>query len=126
MTAVDRLQQILSQIRSTLAAKSGQAQRSQGAGTSGRASATRAVRPTVEELKTQISSGLAAADLQYTQGRRQARRMFLASVLLAEFGVGMANDRRFAEIVDGVLESFEQEPTLLTGIDSVLEELRGR
>lgn len=125
MTTVGRLQQILAQIRSSLASKADAQRTSRSAG---RGAPTRSAltdsRPTVEELKAQISGGLTAADLASPQGRQQARRVFLESVLLAEFGAALANDARFAEIVSGVQESFEHEPSLLAELDSVLEELR--
>ena len=127
MTTVGRLQQILAQIRSTLASKADSQKTSR---TAGRAAAVRGApvgaRPTVEELKAQISGGLAATDPASPEGRQQARRVFLESVLLAEFGVDLANDPRFAEIVSGVQETFEHDPELLEGLDAVLNELRAR
>lgn len=127
MTTVGRLQQILAQIRSTLASKADSQKASR---TAGHAAVIRGspggARPTVDELKAQISGGLAATDPTSPQGRQEARRVFLESVLLAEFGVGLANDPRFAEVVSGVQETFEHDPELLEGLDSVLDELRAR
>jgi len=122
MTTTTRLQQILAQIRTNLAARSGTARKA--AGGARETAAPAPARASVEELQAQIGAGLAAIDLGSQQGKRQARRIFVESVLLGEFGVSLANDPRFAEIVAGVQESFEQEQGLLAQLDTVLEDLR--
>lgn len=120
MTTTGRIQDILAQIRSTLSSKTARAPNQPGAA----AARAPAARPSIEQLQAQISAGLVPLDLASAQGKRQARHVFLESVLLGEFGVNLADDPRFAEIVAGVQDSFEQHPELLADLDSLLEELR--
>lgn len=119
MTSTDRLQGIVTQIRSTLARRTdrgGTAGRSQAAnfslGTQGRL--------TLEELRAGLRSGLAGLDLEQSGDRKRARRLFIESVLLSEFGINLANDARFIEVVSGVESVFSEEPAFLEELDSVL------
>lgn len=122
MTTTGRLQQILAQVRASLAAK---AERPR-AGATGRAASrpqSKQASATIDELQAHLASGLRHIDTGTTEGRRQARRVFLESVLLSEFGVLLANDPRFSDIVTGVQDSFESESELLSDLDSVLRDL---
>ena len=122
MTTTTRLQQILAQIRTNLSGRSSAGGKA-AAPARGQHPETQS-RASIEELQAQIGAGLAALDIASPQGKRQARRVFLESVLLNEFGVTLANDPRFTEIVRGVQDSFEQEQALLAQLDAVLEDLR--
>lgn len=125
MTTTDRLQHILAQIRSGLTART----RDSGKVGGITAKASHGARPvaeqrlTIEMLQSQISAGLAVVNLGTAQGKKDARRVFLESVLLGEFGIGLAGDPRFAELVTSVQDSFEEEESLLSDLDHVLEDL---
>lgn len=125
MTTTSRLQQILAQVRSSLAARTRDASKAGGTKSPSPAGSRSAVqqRPTIEMLQSQISAGLVALNLATAEGKKDARRVFLESVLLSEFGIGLAGDPRFAELVTSVQDSFEQEEALLSDLDTILEEL---
>lgn len=116
---VDPLQQILSQIRTALAART---QRGAGAGRLSDAAPRQSAEPT-QELRAQLRAGISGLNLCSADGRTAARRLFLESVLLSEFGARLANDPRFTQIVGQIQNTFEEQERLRQDLDRVLDEL---
>lgn len=72
-----------------------------------------AIPPGLEQI---IASRIAAIDRDSPQRERHAFRVFLESVLLSEFGVGLASEARFAPWVEQVLQQMETDPELSVAI----------
>jgi len=117
MTTISPLQQILAQIRTALAERTRTAPQ--------RGSEARAPTPAdrLKELQGNIRSGLAALDLRSVEGRSSARRVFLESVLLSEFGARLANDPKFPELVAQVQAAIDDQESLRKQLDHLVTQL---
>jgi hypothetical protein len=118
--AVDRLRSLVGEIRSEIARKT---ERSRRDGVTRGQSRGGGERLSLEELRSGLRSGFLGLDLHDASHKRQARHAFLELVLLAEFGVSLANDPRFLELVSGVESAFCDSPDLCAELDQVVSEL---
>lgn len=123
MTSVDRLQGMVSQIRTTLARRSDKTTSGAGTRSTGRGAQAQA-QLTLDELRAGLRSGLVGLALDQSDDRKRARRLFIESVLLSEFGIQLANDARFATVVNRVESVFSDDELVLGELDAVLAEVQ--
>ncbi|MWL90512.1 class I SAM-dependent methyltransferase [Cupriavidus sp. SW-Y-13] len=72
---------------------------------------------TEPDLASVIARRVAAIDPDDPERRRKAFRVFLESVLLAEFGESLMNDARFYQLVEDVHLQMESEPEVAAAIE---------
>lgn len=72
---------------------------------------------TEQDLASVIARRVAAIEPGDPERRRKAFRVFLESVLLAEFGESLMNDARFYQLVEDVHRQMEAEPEVAATID---------
>jgi hypothetical protein len=68
------------------------------------------------DLASVIARRVAAIDPDDPERPRKAFRVFLESVLLAEFGEALMNDACFFQLVDDVQQQMESEPEIAAAI----------
>lgn len=57
-------------------------------------------------------------------GAAAAARVFIETVLLAEFGAGLASDPGFGPLVEEISSAFGEDPAVKAGFERMLGELR--
>lgn len=72
---------------------------------------------TEPDLASVIARRVAAIDPDDPERRRKAFRVFLETVLLAEFGESLMNDARFYQLVEDVHRQMESEPEVAAAIE---------
>lgn len=72
---------------------------------------------TEPDLAGVIARRVAAIDPNDPDRRRKAFRVFLETVLLAEFGESLMNDARFYQLVEDVHRHMESEPEVAAAIE---------
>lgn len=122
MTRIDRLSSILEVIRRrTERADTG---RTEGRRTRGANSGqSRVPLPALEDA---IHGRLIKLDLSLPEDAKQARRVFLESVLTWEFGATVPTDPRFHSIVSRVQDAFEADAELSDQLDRLVADLQHR
>jgi hypothetical protein len=121
LSGVDRLQSIIAQLRSGLSTRADRSGSKVRTSASSKSIASNKL--SEHELRAELKNGIAGLNLSMPADRRQARRVFVVSVLLSEFGVTMSNDPRFLEIVNGVETAISEDEQLTAELDIVLSEL---
>lgn len=118
MSGIDPTQRLLAQIRSTLSSRIERGRDSK------RSSNTRqAGGPKLADDLRVLVKGL---DFASEEGRKRGRRSFVELVLLDEFGFALADDPKFAAIVEKVDEAISLELALCNELDFALERIQAQ
>lgn len=122
MDSVNRLDQILQVIGRQMSERVSRLDT--GAKTSTSAPTARAARrPSLAALKSKVQERLRALDPKDARRSDKARRIFLESVLVWQFGDDLLLDRGFAEIVSGVQEALQAHPEMDARFVQLLQDL---
>lgn len=117
MTSIDRLQQMLTELRTGAARLAANKSGTSGAQGAGPAQQTGA--PDIS-LQEQVSHRLRAIDPVAPEFSRQSRLAFFETVLAREFGVEVTLDPRFAVLVEGVAELIGADTEVCRHLDELL------
>ena len=87
--------------------------------------ASRAEQPAAraEGLEAVLRRKIAALDRRSPEGRSQATRAFVESVLVAEFGEALLADPALGALLGEIAASLREDPELREQLDSLLAEL---
>lgn len=114
MTSIDPTGKLLAYLRQ----QTQEWRRQQPAGAGKPDSAQRGSRKSDKQDALSIASRqVAAIDKDDPQSRRKAFRIYLASLLMQEFGAGVANDPGFSSLVDRVQDTMEGDLQLKQSMD---------
>ncbi len=83
----------------------------------------RTVEPNLRQTLGRRVGALERADPQFQQ---RATRLFVESILLAEFGADRANDAGFQMLIREVATMMAEEPTVAAELAQLFDELAGR
>ena len=122
MDSVNRLDQILQVIGRQMSERVSRLETGAKAATSA-PTARAARRPSLAALKSKVQERLRALDPDDGRRSGQARRIFLESVLVWQFGDDLLLDRGFAEIVSGVQEALQAHPEIDARFMQLLRDL---
>ncbi|AXQ28071.1 hypothetical protein D0B54_05000 [Solimonas sp. K1W22B-7] len=120
MSGIDPTQRLIAQIRAALSTRP-ERPRGTAAGPSGSAAARN--KDAIQRISQDLRGAIRAVDLENEDGPRRGRRAFIEVVLLDEFGVSLANDPRFPQIVDKVEAVIVGEEELRLELDSLLQQI---
>ncbi|XQM37285.1 hypothetical protein DFLDMN_004169 [Cupriavidus sp. H19C3] len=117
MTQIDQASRLAAMIRAQVASLGG---RRAGGLTSRKESTKKEGTPhaaTEQDLASVVARRVAAIDPNAPDRRRRAFRVFLETVLLAEFGEPLMNDARFQQLVEDVHRQMEAEPEVAAAME---------
>lgn len=117
MSGIDPTQRLIAQIRAALTARP---DRQRG---SANPAAPPRSKDALQQLSQDLRSAVRAVDLASADGPRRGRRAFVEAVLLDEFGMSLANDPRFPQIVDKVEAAIVDEDELRRELDGLLTQM---
>lgn len=123
MSGVDQTQRLLAQIRAAIARTDPTRRKARAPAPERAESGTSAIH---EDLFTDLRAALRSVQLDTDEGLNEGRRAFFQIVLLDEFGVSLANDPRFPQLLQRVQDAMLQQETLRLELDRVLRDLAGR
>lgn len=112
MSTVDRLQRLIESARAQAAERKGKPERSAGgAANTGRAAQERTA-GTIDRdaILAHVRNALSAAGTESGLDAKAAQRAFIESTLISAFGIEVANDPRFLELVEQVEEAMSLDP----------------
>lgn len=118
MTQIDGASRLAALIRTQVATLGKTAGRAEAGGAKNEAVSGGARKRTANDgdLASVIARRVSAIDPNDPDRPRKAFRVFLESVLLAEFGEALMNDARFFQLVDDVQKQMESEPEIAEAI----------
>jgi hypothetical protein len=124
MPKIDGTSELVNALRSQLVARS-ETLRTDSARSKLTDAATRngSAAISVDELRKRLGRSIRALDLSIAANRRQARLMFIESVIAWDFGDNLLNDPQFSLFVRDVEASMCSDPTVGTALDLVLSQL---
>lgn len=122
MAKIDGTSALINALRSQLATRT-ESQRGTPVNRTGNQSAAPAA-ITAEQLQIRIGRELKRLDLRSATGRRQARQVFLESVLAWDLGEQLLTDARFGFVIKDVEESIEAAPQVSQALDELLLHLQ--
>lgn len=123
MSSVDRLGNLLAQLRSSLLEKSRQGTRLSKAAGKGPERASGSSVPSSSSIRAGLLSHLESLDLGTEQDLLRARRLFIELVLVTEFGGKVAGDPRFSALANQVEAAISEDPATSTELTDVLRDL---
>lgn len=123
MDPISNLNPVLDALRRQLAENIERLRKSGKLAAGGRA--TRAEQPAAgaEGLEAALRRKISALDRRSPEGRSQATRVFVESVLAAEFGEALLADPGLGELLGEVSASLREDPEIRAQLDSLLAEL---
>lgn len=121
MSGIDPTQRLIAQIRAALATRTDK-QRGSSTDTAKSATSRADNGSSSEQLSQDIRVAVRGINLDVEDGLPRGRRAFVEVVLLDEFGVSLANDPRFPQIVDRVAAAIGGEEELREALDSLLQQ----
>lgn len=122
MSGIDPTQRLLAQIRAALSARTDK-QRSASPSSAKSPPSKAEGKDFSEQLSHDIRAAIREIHLDGEDGRRRGRKAFVEVVLLDEFGIALANDPRFPQIVEKVEAVIVDENELRTELDRLLMKL---
>jgi len=122
MDPVNRLDQVLQVIGRQMSERASRLDTGAKTSTSAR-TARAARRPSLAALKSKVQERLRALDPDDARRSDKARRLFLESVLVWQFGDDLLLDRGFEEIVAGVQEELQAHPEIDARFGQLLRDL---
>lgn len=127
MTTVDRLGNLLAQIRATLQAKSSRGERSRKASSSASAQPKAGSRRigSAESVHGSLVNHLSTLDLREDNDLQRARQLFVELVLVTEFGANIASDARFSLIAREVEQAMASDPDVRAELSDLLIDIAG-
>ncbi len=125
MAKIDGTSELINALRSQLVARS-DALRTSPARTerTATADATPASIVSIEELRKRLGREIRSLDLKLPENRRQARILFIESVIGWDFGDALLNDPRFSIFVRDVETSMVSDPKIAETLDKILLDLQ--
>jgi hypothetical protein len=78
----------------------------------------------IEELRKRLGREMRNLDLKLPENRRQARIIFIESVIAWDFGDGLLNDPNFSLFVRDVEKSMSSDPKVAQALDQLLQQLQ--
>lgn len=126
MTSVDRLGNLLAQIRASLLAKSSRSERSRK--TSSASSQTQAGAKhasSAASLQASLVNHLSTLDLRVDDDLQRARQLFVELILVTELGANIASDPRFSLLAREVEHAMASDPEIRAELSELLIEIAG-
>jgi hypothetical protein len=118
VSGIDPTQRLIAQIRAALTTRPDR-QRAGGPA----APAAGQSKDALQQLSQDLRSAVRAVDFTSADGPKRGRRAFVEVVLLDEFGMSLANDPRFPQIVDKVEAAIVDEDELRRELDGLLSQM---
>lgn len=87
------------------------------------AHATKTNAPAPKELRALIQERIKGLSSNEPQYQHKAKRLFLESVMIWEFGSDIARDQRFGEMLQTIQETLESSPDTQQSLDKLLQQL---
>jgi hypothetical protein len=119
LAAISSVQQVVAAIRQQAAARSGPFESRVRKGNGSAAAAKAQPR----ELGALIAQRIKAIGPDDPGRGRKTFRVFIESMLLAQFGEDLINDPQFYRLVDDVQQEMEADPALRGSVDTAIEHL---
>jgi len=126
MDPINRLNRLIESLRQQIAESARRAETPARARAGETSRGTGPQKPGLPELRRQIQERIQALEPAGTNGQRRARRVFLESVLVWEFGDGFLSDQRYQTMLDGVQAAIENDADLDKQFTTLLYELSRR
>lgn len=124
MTTVDRMTQLLTALRQELGGQI-RTKRSDKSSLTEAATPDKISQPvSPEALKLRISRELKRYNLKSSEGRKHARRLFVETIILGDFGEDISHDPKFAFLIRDVETSLSEDSKVSQTLDNLLEELQ--
>lgn len=79
--------------------------------------------PAPKELRALIQERIKGLSSNEPQYQHKAKRLFLESVMIWEFGSDIARDQRFGEMLQTIQETLESSPDTQQSLDKLLQQL---
>ena len=123
MDPISNLNPVLDALRRQLAENIERLRKSGKLAAGGRAARAEQPAARAEGLESVLRRKISALDRRSPEGRSQAVRVFVESVLAAEFGEALLADPRLGELLGEVSASLREDPEIREQLDSLLAEL---
>jgi hypothetical protein len=128
MSSIDSVQQIVATIRAQMTARVSAAEPPRTPSAEARPPKTPKIDGAEQQqqrMSNLIGQRVKALDPDDPKRGRKAFRIFLESVLLAEFGESLINDPAFYQMIDDVQQTMEQDPQISETINKAVASLLG-
>ena len=127
MSGIDSVQQIVATIRAGIAVRANSADPHSRSEQMRRANRKSVGSPALQQQRTGnlINQRVKALDPDDPNRGRKAFRIFLESVLLAEFGETLINDPKFYQMVDEIQRVMEEDSRIADAISKAVANLLG-
>lgn len=124
MSRIDGFNTLLLQIRAQLTQRNTRSSATSNSAPPSSASRKGASSST-ESLRLQVKGAIAGLDLQNPETSSIAKQRFVETILMAELGPTIANDARFLEVSQGVVETIAEDARLSANLERLLNEMAG-
>lgn len=126
MDPISRLNRLIQTLRLRMAESSRRLESSRRGPTTEKSRGTTLPKLALPELRRQIQERIQAAEPNTSEGKRQAKRIFLESVLVWEFGEDLLRDQRYQTMLDRIQATIEVDTELDQQFNALVADLAQR